>query len=167
MLIIYDLDKTSLFCPIADFMDRFIPNNKFLKHLYYLLYPIAHMVEIKLGLLQINRSMYLRALSYEQTYKDVRQVILTARHRSFSTELHKKLVFRDIDVPIFCIAQGITNLSKAAFVKLLPIDKDEEVIMYDDNIDELNKMKKEIGPRFTGLNILFKDNKEENIQIVN
>ena len=167
MLVIYDLDKTSLFCPIADFMDRFIPNNKFLKQIYYLLYPFAHILEIKLGLLQINRSMYLRALSYDQTYKDVRQIILTARHKSFSTEIHKKLIFRDLDIPIFCIAQGITNLSKAAFAKLLPIDKNEEVIMYDDNIDELNKMRNTIGPKFTGLNILFKDNHEENIQIVN
>ena len=50
MLVIYDLDKTSLFCPIADFLDRFIPRNKVLKKLYYNIYPFVHILEMKLGL---------------------------------------------------------------------------------------------------------------------
>ena len=54
MLIIYDLDRTSLFCPIADFMDKFIPKNKFLKKLYYNIYPFIHIFEMKFDLLKIN-----------------------------------------------------------------------------------------------------------------
>lgn len=167
MLVIYDLDKTCLYCPIADYMDRFIPNNLFLKQLYYKLYPLVHIVEMKLGLLQINHEMYLRALRFKNQVRNCRQVIITARHRSLSTELHKQAVFRHLDIPVICIAQGITNISKAGAASLLPVDKDEEVIMYDDNIDEINKMNCLFKPRFTGINILFKDNKERFLTIVN
>lgn len=160
MLVIYDLDKTSLFCPIADFMDRFIPKNKTLKKLYYKLYPFAHILEMKLGLLEVNEEIYNRAKIYKEQFNAL-QVIVTARHRSFSIHPHIKAVFKDIDIPCFCIAQGLTHLSKAEAIKSLGIIKsDEEVIMYDDNIEEITKMHNVYKDKFTGVHIEFIKDKE-------
>lgn len=159
MIVIYDLDKTSLFCPIADFMDRFIPKNKFLKKLYYKLYPFIHILEMKLNLLRINTKMYVRAKQYEGL-KNVLQVVITARHRSFSLYKHVKHVFRDVDVTVFAIAQGLTNLHKVDIVDKLPMSDDEEIVMYDDNIWELNKVAQKHRGRFTGINLEFKDREE-------
>ena len=165
MLVIYDLDKTSLYCPLANFMDKFIPKNRFLKILYYNLYPIINKLEIKLGLFKINERMYIRAKQY-QNYGNVEQVVVTARHYTLQTMEHVTAVFRDIEIPVICVAQGLTSLFKADVVKELPLLDDEEVIMYDDNITELSVMKAEFGERFTGIRVLF-NGKDEEISYVN
>ena len=151
MLVIYDLDKTSLFCPIADFMDKFIPKNKILKQLYYKFYPIVHIFEMKLGLLKINNEIYNRAKIYKEQF-NARQCVVTARHRSYSTKLHIKKVFRDIEMPCLCVAQGLTNLTKAEVIEgMIPVDPHEEIIMYDDNFNELMCMHALFKDQFTGL----------------
>lgn len=160
MLVIYDLDKTSLFCPIADFMDRFIPKNRTLKVLYYKLYPLVHILEMKLGLLKINEEIYKRAKIYKEQF-NARQCVVTARHRSYSTKLHIKEVFKDIEMPCLCVAQGLTQLSKAEVIEgMIPIDPNEEIFMYDDNIYELIKMHALYKNRFTGFKIEYLGNKE-------
>ena len=161
MLIIYDLDRTSLFCPIADFMDKFIPKNKFLKKLYYNIYPFVHILEMKFDLLKINSEIYNRAKIYKEQF-NARQCVITARHKSFSTQLHIKEVFRGLDIPCFCIAQGLTKISKAeALNKLVVVDPNEEIIMYDDNFNELMFMHSMFQDRFTGFLVEYKGNKEK------
>lgn len=165
MIVIYDLDKTSLFCPIANFLDKFIPHNIILKQIYYKLYPFVHILEMKFGLLKINEKIYNRAVAYKAAYPNCLQVVITARHRSISTDMHIKKVFRDIDVSCFCVAQGITNLSKSDIARLIPKSKDEEIVMYDDNLDEMLKMRNVYKGHFTGIRVNFKD-KEEILQYV-
>lgn len=161
MLIIYDLDRTSLFCPIADFMDKFIPKNKFLKKLYYNIYPFIHILEMKFDLLKINSEIYNRAKIYKEQF-NARQCVITARHKSFSTKLHIEEVFRDLDIPCFCIAQGLTKISKAeALNKLVVVDPNEEIIMYDDNFNELMFMHSMFQDKFTGFLVEYKGNKEK------
>lgn len=161
MLVIYDLDKTSLYCPIADFMDKFIPKNKTLKQLYYKLYPIAHIFEMKFGLLKINDEIYNRAKIYKNEF-NARQCVVTARHRSYSTKLHIKRVFRDIEMPYLCVAQGLTNLTKAEVIEgMIPIDQNEEIIMYDDNFNELMCMHALFKNQFTGLLVEYDGIKEK------
>ena len=160
MIVIYDLDKTSLFCPIANFLDKFIPHNIILKQIYYKLYPFVHILEMKFGLLKINENIYNRAVAYKTAYPDCLQVVITARHRSISTDMHIKRVFRDIDVSCFCVAQGITNLSKSDIAKLIPKSTNEEIVMYDDNLDELLKMRNVYKEHFSGIRINFEDHEE-------
>lgn len=160
MLVIYDLDKTSLYCPLADLADRFIPKNKFLKQLYYNIYPFIHTLEMKLGLFQINTNMYVRAKQYDEI-PGVVQVIITARHFSSSVRKHVEAVFKDLDISAICIAQGLSNINKVDIVQELPIGDKEEIVMYDDSWTELLKMKAKFKKRFTGIRVLFKDNKEK------
>lgn len=145
LLVIFDLDKTSIYCPIAEFMDRFIPKNMFLKKLYYKLYPFVHILEIKLGLCKVNNNMYLRAKNYINLY-NVYPTVVTARHRSVPTIKHVKLIFKDLfeDVYIVCVAQGITGFTKAEYLKkVYQVDDDCEILMFDDSINELLNMRKE------------------------
>lgn len=159
MLVIYDLDKTSLYCPLANFMDRFIPSNLFLRKLYYSLYPFIHWLEIKLKLLQINYNMTNRARAYHKL--KAKQIVLTARHETDSTIKQAKLVFPDVPIVIHCIAQGITGYSKAEYLNSFENIKDEEILMFDDNWKELSKMRFMFKNRFKGIRVLFKDNKEK------
>lgn len=158
MLVIYDLDKTSLYCPIADFLDNFIPKKKILKKIYYMLYPIAHEIEMKYNLLQINHEMFKRAKGYQQ--QGATQIVVTARHYTHQTMKHVRAVFQDVPVVLMCVAQGITNKSKAEYVAELPRNPRDEIIMYDDNFTELSKMN-EMFDKFIGIQVFFKDNKEE------
>lgn len=165
MIIIYDLDRTSLYCPIADFMDRFIPKNLILKKLYYNIYPFIHILEMKLGLMKINKEMYIRAKQYAE-FNDTFQVVITARHESKSLVPHVRKVFGDTDITVFAIAQGLTNLHKVDIINQLPISDDEEIIMYDDNEKELKRVRSKYKGKFTGIQIEFKGDKEEIIQYV-
>lgn len=167
MLVIYDLDKTSLYCPIADFLDRFIPRNRFLRKLYYDIYPFVHILEMKLGLLKINKEMYIRARQYAE-FEDCLQVVITARHRSFSLMRHVKAVFGDaIIINVFATAQGLTNRHKVDMIDQLPIDKNTEIVMYDDNDEELRRVCSKYRGRFTGVNIEFTGSNERIINYVN
>lgn len=160
-IVIYDLDKTSVYCPIADFMDRFIPKSMFLKKLYYKVYPFIHTLEIKLGLLKINQAMYQRAKMYSNM-PNVYQCIITARHDTQETYRHVDLLFDDIspDIDVHCIAQGLTNITKAEYVKrVIKPRNDEVIIMYDDNAHELELMKL-IFNNFLGFRVLFTGEKE-------
>ena len=142
-------------------MDKFIPKNKFLKKLYYNIYPFIHILEMKFDLLKINSEIYNRAKIYKEQF-NARQCVITARHKSFSTQLHIKEVFRDLDIPCFCIAQGLTKLSKAeALNNLVVVDPNEEIIMYDDNFNELMFMHSMFQDKFTGFLVEYKGNKEK------
>ena len=165
MLVIYDLDKTSLYCPIADFMDKFIPKNKALKKLYYNLYPFVHIFEKHFGLLKINDNIYNRAKVYSEM-PDVRQVVITARHNSMSLPIHVEAVFHELKIPYIAIAQGITNINKVEVLKRLPINAGEEIVMFDDNLEELNKVHNKYSPKFTGVRVEFLGKKEEIKQYV-
>lgn len=161
MLVIYDLDRTSLFCPIADFMDIFIPKNKFLKKLYYKLFPFVHILEMKLGLFQINNEMYRRAKAYE-TFPNTIQLVVTARHYTPVVQRHIEKVFRDVDILAICVAQGLTGMAKVEAVsKYIKLDPGDEIVMYDDNLDELRQMHDVYKDKFTGFQVLFKNGKEE------
>ena len=160
MIIIYDLDKTSLYCPIADFMDKFIPSNMFLKKIYYSLYPFVHILEMKLGLLKINKEMYIRAKQYNE-FEDCHQIVITARHKSRSLALHVAEVFKDVPITTFAIAQGLTYLHKVDVIDQLPMYEDEEIIMYDDNIRELKRVCQKYNKHFTGIQVDFTGEKEE------
>lgn len=160
MLVIYDLDKTSLYCPIADRLDLFVPKNRFLKNLYYKLYPFIHSLEIRFGLIQINENMYQRAKMFQEFGNDVRQVVITARHHTKASIKHIQMIFKDIDVTLISIAQGLTGLQKVDVIRKLPIYLSEEIIMYDDNFNELAFVHAEFPNQFTGMQVYFKNNKE-------
>lgn len=160
MLVIYDLDKTTCFCPLADFADKFIPPNKFLKKFYYKLYPFIHRFEMKFDLFKTNLSFYQRARLYS-TFPGVTQVIITARHYTPMVDRHKEAIFGSLDIPVVCIAQGLSELFKADVVSMLPIEPDEEIIMFDDNLEELTLMHIKFGKRFTGYKVLFKGKEEQ------
>lgn len=162
LYVIFDLDKTSLYCPIADKLDKFIPQNKFLKRLYYCLYPIVHTLELLFGLFKTNRNMYLRA-RYYQDEPNVTTVVLTARHKSRMVFKHVKETFKDA-VPNFvcCVGQGITGLSKAKYLSLVfDFNKNDELIMFDDNQEELDEMTYYFGDNFSGVLTNFDGEKEE------
>lgn len=160
MLVIYDLDKTSLYCPIADRLDLFVPKNRFLKNLYYKLYPFIHSLEIRFGLIQINENMYQRAKMFQEFGNDVRQVVITARHHTKASIKHIQMIFKDIDVTLISIAQGLTGLHKVDVIRKLPIYLSEEIIMYDDNFNELAFVHAEFPNQFKGMQVYFKNNKE-------
>lgn len=162
MYIIFDLDKTSLYCPLADKLDKFIPKFKFLKRIYYLIYPLVHILEIKLGLFKVNENMYSRALQASQM-PGTSIIVLTARHKTKLSEVHIKEVFKDV-IPdyVFYVAQGLTGLSKAEYLKSQIGDTEQQIIMFDDNFYELKQMKKTFKSRFTGFTVYF-NGKEERI----
>lgn len=160
MLVIYDLDKTSLYCPIADRLDLFVPKNRFLKNLYYKLYPFIYSLEIRFGLIQINENIYQRAKMFQEFGNDVRQVVITARHHTKASIKHIQMIFKDIDVTLISIAQGLTGLHKVDVIRKLPIYLSEEIIMYDDNFNELAFVHAEFPNQFTGMQVYFKNNKE-------
>lgn len=161
MLVIYDLDKTSLYCPIADFMDRFIPEDVEKKKLYYRLYNIVYAVEMFFGLLKINKQMYHRAKNFSMM-PNVHQIVVTARHYSLFTRLHAQKVFKDVfnDMELVCIAQGITGLSKAEVVSQI-YPTFNNILMYDDSRKELGKMKRMYKKSFTGKQVRFLNDKRE------
>lgn len=161
MLVIYDLDRTSLFCPLADFMDKFIPKNITLKKLYYKLYRFVHILEMKFDLLEINNEMYRRAKAYE-TFSNTTQIVVTARHYTPVVKEHIERVFRDIPIVAICVAQGITGMAKVEAVsKYVKLDKNDEIVMYDDNFDELRMMHDVYKDKFSGFQVLFKNGREE------
>lgn len=160
MLVIYDLDKTSLYCPIADRLDLFVPKNRFLKNLYYKLYPFIYSLEIRFGLIQINENIYQRAKMFQEFGNDVRQVVITARHHTKASIKHIQMIFKDIDVTLISIAQELTGLHKVDVIRKLPIYLSEEIIMYDDNFNELAFVHAEFPNQFTGMQVYFKNNKE-------
>lgn len=171
LLIIFDLDKTSIYCPIADFMDRFIPKNKTLKQIYYKIYPFIHTLEMKFGLCKINEKMYSRVKSLvnqvstdDDITADIYFMVLTARHETFQTYKHVDLIFKEYanDIDVCCVAQGITGLSKAEYLdRHYNIADHVEIIMYDDNYKELVEMKKKYGSRFTGFKVMMDKNGNE------
>lgn len=165
MIVIYDLDKTSIYCPIADFLDRFIPKNKFLKKIYYGLYYFAHSLEIMLKLVKVNPNMYQRAKSY-RSLPAVIQIVLTARHKTKMVAKHVDMIFKDCQPDIICcVAQSITDLSKARYLteKLHVDPKNTQVVMFDDNYKEMLTMKQAFSKsNFIGFNVYF-DGKSERI----
>lgn len=167
MLIVYDLDKTSLYCPIASMLDRFIPRNKKLKILYYKLYPFVHTLEDKLGLLKINQSMTSRFQRYQE-YPEIKQIVVTARHFTKETIKHVLQCFpTGEDLPVVCCAQGITDRLKAEVINDLPfVEPGEEIIMYDDNFRELANMRKYFKGHFTGVQVLFNGREEKILNYV-
>lgn len=179
MIVIYDLDKTSIFCPLANKLDRFIPKNKTLKRLYYKLYTLAYFIEDLFNLTQINENMYSRAKMYnnlETQWQDdeelnnfgigqkVQQVVVTARHYTKYVEKHVHKVFKDVDVPAVCMAQGITGLHKYDAIpilnELVGMYDSEDVIMYDDNENELDLMRKYLQDKVTTVRVHFENGHE-------
>ena len=153
MLVIYDLDKTSVYCPLAEKLDRYIPKNMILKKLYYNLYPVVHWLELKLGLLKINKYIKQRAETAQRF--GARQIVLTARHYTRMVVKHCELVFGDIPITLTCISQGLTKISKARYVQMFENQPDEEIVMFDDNKFELKQMKRTFGSRFHGIQLEF------------
>lgn len=158
MLVIYDLDKTSVYCPLAEKLDRHIPKNITLKKLYYKLYPIVHWIELKLGLLKINKYIKQRAETAQNF--SARQIVLTARHYTHMVAKHCELVFGDIPVTLICISQGLTGVSKARYIQLFENNENEDILMFDDNERELKLMKQTFGDRFRGVQLEFLGNYE-------
>lgn len=166
MLIIFDLDKTSIYCPIANFMDKFTPKNKTLKQIYYKIYPFIHTLEMKFGLCKINEKIYNRVKAIETLNSgNISYLVLTARHETYETYKHVELVFKEYAdfINVECVAQSITELSKAAFLEenYYFIKNDEEIVMFDDNYKELLEMKNKFGSRFTGFKVKIDKNGNE------
>ena len=144
MLVIYDLDKTSIYCPIALWLDNQFWIKKLLPtRLFYALYTPVYIFEMITGLFKVNPKIYERAKIYRQL-SNVKQCVITARHNTFITRLQKKLVFKDLDneVELYCTANGITGQSKAILVRnKITSNKNRNILMYDDNFYELAAMK--------------------------
>ena len=144
MLVIYDLDKTSIYCPIALWLDNQFWLKKILPtRLFYALYTPIYIFEMMFGFFKVNDKIYERAKIYRQ-FRDTKQVVITARHDTLITRIQKKLVFKDIDkeIELYCTANGITGQSKAILVKnKITRNKNKNILMYDDNFYELAAMR--------------------------
>lgn len=162
LYVIYDLDKTSLYCPIAMFLDkqRWL-HNILGNHLFYSLYTLAYRLEHIFKLFKVNNNMYLRAKFFEEEYKhNVTQIVCTARHLSNETRIHKWKVFKNLNVDLVCTACGYTGRNKAQVLKeLYNITSTDNVIVYDDNSYEIYNYKN----TFKNIKIIkvdFKNNEE-------
>ena len=162
LYVIYDLDKTSLYCPIAMLLDkqRWL-HNLLGNNLFYSLYTFAYKLEHILKLFKVNNNMYLRAKFFEKEYKhNVTQIVCTARHLSNETRIHKWKVFKDLNVDLVCTACGYTGRNKAQVLKeLYNITSTDNVIVYDDNSYEIYNYKN----TFKNIKIIkvdFKNNEE-------
>lgn len=161
MLVIYDLDKTSLYCPLSYKMDKCFLKKCLPIKLFYSLYNFIYTVELMFGLFKINNNMYIRAKSYFRQLEllknkiNITQLVVTARHNTLLTKLHKKLVFKDLDekIELICCSSGLNKVSKAEFItsdeynnniKLLyRLIRNEEIkIIYEDNLYEINNYRK-------------------------
>ena len=144
MLVIYDLDKTSIYCPVALWLDNQFWLKKVLPtRLFYSLYTPVYIFEMIFGFFKVNDKIYERAKIYRQ-FRDTKQVVITARHDTLITRIQKKLVFKDIDkeIELYCTANGITGQSKAILVRnKITSNRNKNILMYDDNFYELAAMK--------------------------
>jgi len=166
MLVIYDLDKTTLYCPLSYKLDNCVTLKKYLgKTLFYSLYTPVYIIELIFGLFKTNTAMYNRAVIYDKTIPNVEQIVVTARHKSLITLLHKKLVFKDLNKKIGCIfvATGRTNILKVNVIKSI-YSKNINCIIYDDNLLELANYKQLTN---ASLYKVYFDGKQEVIYNVN
>lgn len=169
MLVIYDLDKTSLYCPIALRLD-----NSFLKRLlpskiFYGLYTFVYILEMIIGKFRINEAMRERAIAYSKE-KDVGQMIITARHLTYMTRVHAELVFKDVmkDMLLVCVATGETGLTKAEVLYSITeniLEDNERIIIYDDSDYELEQYEKVFKDQVTCFKVDF-NGKDEIIKCV-
>lgn len=147
LYVIYDLDKTSLYCPIAMFLDkqRWL-HNLLGNNLFYSLYTLAYKLEHILKLFKVNDRMYQRAFYYAyecNKRNNITQIVCTARHLSNETRIHKWKVFKDLNIDLVCTACGYTGRNKAQVLKeLYNINSTDEIIVYEDNSYEIANFKR-------------------------
>lgn len=166
LYVIYDLDKTSLYCPIALWLDKQTRLKKLIgDKLFYSLYTPAYILELILGLFKVNTNMRARAKIFEDMKRDdIYQIVCTARHLTNITKFHKKQVFKELsdNITLVCVATGVTGLTKVQVLKeLFQITDKDEVIMYDDNLYELNQMYNKMKNVSTYL--VYFEGKKENV----
>lgn len=167
MLILYDLDKTSLYCPFALWLDTSPLKLLLPRKIFYSLYSFIYILEMMFGQFKVNNEMYLRAKAYS-SQPDVTQAIITARHHTWMTRLHTYLVFKGLmkQMILVCVATGESGLTKAEVVAYIfgeqLDDKDERIVVYDDNEYELKTYDNDFGNRATLFKVDF-DGKTETI----
>lgn len=169
MLVVYDLDKTSLYCPIAlwlddSFLKRLLPSK-----IFYGLYSFVYILEMMFGQFKINKAMRERAIAYSKG-EDVGQLIITARHLTYMTRVHAELVFKDTmkDMLLVCVATGETGLTKAEVLYSITkntLEDNERIIIYDDSDYELEQYEKVFKDQVTCFKVDF-DGKDEIIKCV-
>ena len=169
MLVVYDLDRTSLYCPIAlwlddSFLKRLLPSK-----IFYGLYAFVYILEMICGKFKINKAMRERAITYSKG-EDVGQLIITARHLTYMTRVHAELVFKGAmkDMLLVCVATGETGLTKAEVLYNLTTDylqDDERIIVYDDSDFELEQYEKVFKNQVTCFKVDF-NGKDEIIKCV-
>ena len=166
MLVLYDLDKTSLYCPFALWLDTSPLKVILPSKLFFSLYSFVYILEMMFGQFKINNEMYLRAKAYNNQ-PDVKQAVITARHHTWMTRLHTYLVFKELmnTMVLVCVATGESGLTKAEVVDYLfgeQLDEDERIVVYDDNEKELETYDVDFGNRVTLFKVDF-DGKTETI----
>lgn len=159
MIIIYDLDRTLVYSPIAMFLDRLRPRNLTLLKLYYKLYPAAYFLDTYLGLLKINIMMAKRIEMYHR-YPNIRQIIVSARDDGLATYAQLAHIPNiNLIQDVFLIAQAKTKYSKAAFL----LDRyyiKANIVMFDDSYLELSAVKRHFE-NATCIQVNFKDKEEK------
>ena len=159
MIIIYDLDRTLLYSPIAMFLDRFRPRNLTLLKLYYKLYPAAYFLDTYLGLLKINTMMAKRIEMYHR-YPNVQQIIVSARDDGLATYAQLAHIPNiNYIQDVFLIAQAKTKYSKAAFLLDNYYSK-TNILMFDDSYLELSVVKRHFE-NATCIQVDFKGKEEK------
>ena len=167
MLVLYDLDKTSLYCPFALWLDTSPLKLLLPRKIFYSLYSFIYILEMMFGKFKVNNEMYLRAKAYSNQ-PDVIQAVVTARHHTWMTRLHTYLVFKELkkQMTLICVATGESGLTKAEVVAYLfeeRLDPDERIVVYDDNEYELKVYDNSFGNRAT----LFKVDFDGEIETIN
>lgn len=141
MLVIFDLDKTLLYCPLALKFDNCKLKDFIHPKIFYGFYSFIYILEIILNKFKINKGLaryarYLASNSMNEIY------VITARHKSFMTKLHCSLIFKNHRYNLICTEAGFTGRHKVDIIKHdLQIAKNAWFVMFDDNYDELLRVK--------------------------
>ena len=168
LYVIYDLDRTSLYCPLAMWLDKYHKLKRLIgNNFFYSLYTPVYILELILGLFKINKAMYQRAKMINNLGQPVTQIVCTARHYTPITKLHKDLVFKDQSpyIDLVCIAAGKTGLVKADILdEIYEFTEDDQFIIYEDNFFEMNRFKTKFKDLVTSYLVLFEGQKESTVK---
>lgn len=161
---IIDLDKTSLYCPLALKFDNSPLKNLLHPKLFYGLYSFVYILEFLLGKFKVNSIMQYRIKHFSN---NVENYIITARHKSLLTKIHCYLLFgkQMKDIKLICTEAGFSKKKKYEFIQPLIKDDNCTVIMYDDNEDELQSSLRNLNTNHLQLYYINFDGFNEKLEL--
>jgi len=143
--VIYDLDETSLYCPLAYKLDKCHKLKQLLpKPIFYSLYTPVYIIELMFRLFKVNRNMRVRAILFHEN-ADITQHVVTARHSTLITKLHKYLVFKEMSkyISLHCVASGKTEIDKATYVyRHILFRVNDKLLIFENDPKEISSYNK-------------------------